>query len=556
MITNFTAAWKKILYITCIIFLHACANTSEPVPVPQWTSYEITIQSNKQYNNPYTETEVWAWFVNDKGDSLVRPVFWDGGNTWKLRFAPPDAGHTWYWQVYSSVEDEGFEKSGALRSVPYTGNNKLEQHGLLRMSEGKRNIIHADGTPMLLVGDTPWSIPFRATTEQVEEYAADRRKKGFNTALLIGVQPDKQAEGPEARNTVEGFARGFYDIPQGHLNQLNPSYFQTLDSIMSILHRHEIVPVFAPLTHGYGWKGKGSLGPTAAGEEYARYTKYLMARYGSSPALWLLSLDGHGNAPGVVPAGEILEKWDAYEQPTGLHYNPCDDFLATWAVNDSSHCYHYNRMHQGAAWLDFQWAQTGHDGKHLYHKVERMYDNKPVKAVMNGEPTYERMNEGTVGIGWWQGEDAWNQLMHGGTMGVVYGAVSVWQWKITPDEPGWEEWTNAPYNWKDALQFEGSRYVGCISRAFDGFDFKDMERRWDLTGNKLPLLAREGVFYISYLDKGGNISIKGIPENMPCYWFDPVKGEFHSEGSTGTAGSFTAPDSKQPWVFIAGVRKK
>lgn len=547
---------KLLLTISISIFFVESTYAQKKIVVPQWTSYEISVQSNKKYDNAYTDVDVWAWFVNNKGDSLVRPAFWDGGNTWKIRFAPPDAGENWRWHVYSSVNDKGFNKSGKLFSIAYKGDNKLVKHGLLRMSQGKRNIVYADGTSMLLVGDTPWSLPYRATTEQTKIYAADRQKKGFNTALLIAVQPDKKAEGSNSRNTVEGFVRGFDDIPEGHLNKLKPSYFKTLDSLINILHHHEIIPVFAPLAHGYGWKGKNSFGPTAPGDEYARFVKYLLARYGSKSACWLLSLDGHGNAPGVVPAGETLQKWDAYKQPTGLHYNPCDDFLATWAVNDSSHCYHYNRNHQDAAWLDFQWAQTGHDGLHLYHKVERMYGNKPTKAAMNGEPTYEKMNEGKNGLGWWQGEDAWNQLMHGGTMGVVYGAACLWQWKITADEPGWEEWTNAPYSWKDALNFEGAQYVGSISRAFESFDFKDMERRWDLTENNQPLLAKDGRFYISYLDKGGSVTIKTIPENFPYYWFDPVKGLFHSKGRTGTNKSFAAPNNKQPWVFIAGNKKE
>jgi len=38
-----------------------------------------------------------------------------------------------------------------------------------------------------------------------------------------------------------------------------------------------------------------------------------------------------------------------------------------------------------------------------------------IKACLNGEPTYEGMNAGENGLGWWQGEEAWNQLLHGGT---------------------------------------------------------------------------------------------------------------------------------------------
>jgi hypothetical protein len=39
------------------------------------------------------------------------------------------------------------------------------------MSPAKRNVVHADSTPFLVVGDTPWSIPFRATPAQVKVYA-------------------------------------------------------------------------------------------------------------------------------------------------------------------------------------------------------------------------------------------------------------------------------------------------------------------------------------------------------------------------------------------------
>lgn len=324
MIKKLITVWGKRACIACISFPLACNSTSETIiPVPQWTSYEISIHSEKEYANPYTDVNVWASFVNDKGDSLVRPAFWDGANTWKIRFAPPDTGQKWSWRIYASSDDTGFKKSGKLLSVPYNGKNGLVKHGLLRMSPGKRNIVYADGTPLLLVGDTPWSLPYRATTDQVKKYAADRQQKGFNTALLIAVQPDKKAQGPNARNVVEGFARGFDDIPEGHLNKLNPSYFQTLDSLISILHDHEILPVFAPLAHGYGWKGKNSLGPTAIGDEYARFVKYLLARYGSRPVCWLLSLDGHGDAPGVVPA----KCWK-----NGMLINNLQDYIITLAM--------------------------------------------------------------------------------------------------------------------------------------------------------------------------------------------------------------------------------
>jgi hypothetical protein len=518
----------------------------------QWTTYEITLQSDKTYSNGYTDVDVWAEFKNDNGQTLLRPAFWDGGNIWKIRFAPPDSEAAWTWKTFASKDDTGLVGiSGSLKSIAYTGNNRLYQHGLLKISPGKRNVVHADGTPFFVIGDTPWAIPFRAKNGQVEIYSADRQAKGFNTALLMSVQPDRYAEGPASRDSILGFARAFDDLSEGYLNKLRPEYFQQLDSLTSILIAHEIVPVYQPVFHGFGWKGKTVLGTTADPKEYARYCRYLVARYGSKPAFWLVSADGTGLDPGVKPGGEEIEKWDAYQQPTGIHYNPADDYLATWAKGDSSKCFHHNNSHQAEPWLDFQWAQTGHEGKHLPYKVTSMYDENPTKAVLIGEPTYEGMGGGKHGLGWWQGEEAWGNLMHGATMGVVYGAAGLWQWKLTTDEPGWDTWTDQSVNWQSALSLEGSKYPGYLKLALERYDFTDIEKRWDLTEDNKPLLAKEGKLYISYLPQGGQIKIKAVPTDLAYRWFDPVNGNFGADGKVPVDGVFSAPDNK-PWVLIIG----
>ena len=92
------------------------------------------------------------------------------------------------------------------------------------MSPGGRNVVHADGRPALVCGDTAWALPWRATPAQVTVYAADRHAKGFNAALLMTVQPDMDARGPQQRGADESFAIGFTDLVDGHINQLEPAY--------------------------------------------------------------------------------------------------------------------------------------------------------------------------------------------------------------------------------------------------------------------------------------------------------------------------------------------
>lgn len=422
---------KSLLLLFSLLAPCGILNAQKSLPqVPQWETYEITLYGTDSYENPYTDVEVWAIFTNEQNEVIKRPAFWDGSATWRVRFSPTDSSGKWQWRSFASnTADKGLHgQSGGLVSIPYSGDNPLLANGLLKMSPGYRNVMHHSGKSFLVVADTPWALPFRATREQAKIYAKDRRQKGFNTALMMTVQPDTEAKGPNERNTELGFKRGFRDLSEGHLNQMNVDYFQYYDGMIQILLENGIVPVYQPVFHGYGWKGKAVLGRTVNPKEYVRYVKYLLARYGSYPAIWLLGADHNGKDPGVKESGEMLQEWDSYAQPTGLHYNPCDDYLAEWAKpNDVREpCFHYNKTHHDKDWLDFQWAQTGHDNLHLYHKVQRMYENVPVKASANGEPTYEGMNAGRYGLGWWQGEEAWMNFMHGGTMGVVYGAASLW----------------------------------------------------------------------------------------------------------------------------------
>jgi hypothetical protein len=208
-----------------------------------------------------------------------------------------------------------------------------------------------------------------------------------------------------------------------------------------------------------------------------------------------------------------------------------------------------NRTHQASEWLDFQWCQTGHGGEHLLHKVALMYENKPTKAVANGEPTYEGIRDAMNGAGWWQGHEAWSQFLSGGTMGVVYGAGGLWNWKLLPDEEGWEAWANSDVSWKEAIDLPGARYVGYLGKALDGLDFIDIEKHAELAEGNL-CLAKPGKLFIVYLPEGGQVNIKDLPEQGIYKWFDPVDGKFISDGEIDISVSDFKSPIEGPSVLI------
>lgn len=536
------------------LIIFGCGKKETITEAPQWQEITLEFTSTAEYENPYTDVEMYAVFEHPDRGEMKRPAFWDGDKTWKIRFASPTESGVWTWKTFcDNPEDEGLHsKEGVVVSTSYTGDNDLIRHGLLTMSKGMRNVIHADGTPFLIVGDTPWALPWRATYEDVEEYASYREKQGFNTALLMSFCPDRTVEGPDERNTEEGFARAFKDIREGNINEPIIPYFQYMDSLLTILIDHGIVPVHQHIFNGFGWKGIEILGWDTDPEQSARYMKYLIARYGARLAIWLPGGDGDGRHPGIKEAGETTEIWDAYRQPCGLHYSPFDEVVPDWWDREEEYIPHLNKIHQEALWLDFQWCQTGHSGEHLFHKVEKMYGNKPVKAVANGEPTYEGIREPGNGSGWWQGHEAWGNLIHGGTMGVIYGAGGLWNWKITPDEEGWPDWANSKVSWKEAMKLSGSDYVGYVSKAIDGLDITDIQRveHEDLG----YYLKKQDETVIAYLPDGGTIDNIEMEQGLPYRWFDPKAGDFVFEGNIEAGqSSFTYP-AEGAAVLLIGRR--
>ncbi len=501
-----------------------------------WREVEIQLTAMRDYPNPYTDLDVWAEFTHENGLTVRRPAFWDGALSWALRFASPVASGRWAWRTFCSVDDPGLagHTGHILCETGPSPENRFYRHGFWRMSPGGRNLIHADGTAALLAADTAWALPWRATEEQCRTYAADRHSKGFNAALLMSAQPDMGARGPRDRSADEGFDVGFEDLAAGHINRLNPSYFQCLDRLLSILVEHEIVPVLQPVFQGYGWKGLGVAGTVVPPVEYARYCRYLVARYGARPAIYLVGADGSGYEPQVAAGGQEVERWDAYSQPTGIHYRPHAD----------------NCARQDAAWLDFQWCQTGHIGEHLPERVADMWRNLPVKAVANGEPTYEHIGKRGRAAGWWQGHEAWSNLCAGGTMGVVYGAGSLWQWRLHDDEPGHEAWCSAAGSgWREASDFEGSRYVGGVAKIVDGLPLADLAPDWKVTLGRRGLLVPDRLF-IGYVEDGGPLRLFGeaIPHRYRVV--DPRTGRVTGSGVRSQAEPEIPDSGGGPRVYI------
>jgi Protein of unknown function (DUF4038) len=179
-----------------------------------------------------------------------------------------------------------------------------------------------------------------------------------------------------------------------------------------------------------------------------------------------------------------------------------------------------------------------------------MARNTPEKAIANGEPTYENTGRTGHAAGWWQGHEAWVNLCVGATMGVVYGAGSLWQWKLHPDEPGQSDFFAAPgCGWREALDFEGSRFVGLVGRILDGLPLTGARPDWQHAAHPRGLFV-PGTLFLTYLTEGGNLRIRteGVPRRYRVV--DPRTGEVVAAGERESDLAPVPDPGGAPRVYI------
>ena len=126
-------------------------------------------------------------------------------------------------------------------------------------------------------------------------YAADRQAKGFNAVLLMTVQPDMRAVGPRDRTARRRLRRRLRGPAGGTHQPAEPR-------LLPVPRRADRHPAWSTTSSrccsrsstASAGRVSTSPGPVVPPDEYARYCRYLVARYGARPAIYLVGADGTG----------------------------------------------------------------------------------------------------------------------------------------------------------------------------------------------------------------------------------------------------------------------
>ncbi|MDZ4721542.1 MAG: DUF5060 domain-containing protein [Roseiflexaceae bacterium] len=60
--------------------------------IPKWSRFEVALISQQAYENPFQDADLKATFVSPSNQRVEVDGFWDGGNIWRIRFAPTELG--------------------------------------------------------------------------------------------------------------------------------------------------------------------------------------------------------------------------------------------------------------------------------------------------------------------------------------------------------------------------------------------------------------------------------------------------------------------------------
>jgi hypothetical protein len=409
---------------------------------------EWSLQAKKPRKNPWGEISVSAVMTGPDGTQKKFPLFWVGGDEWKLRVSVSRPGIYTLRTECSDQADTGLQGREAILVAEgiRQESNPLFLHGPVGVKKGK-GFFHEDGTPFFWFGDTWWmQMSDRVRWPQdFSTLAGDRAARGFTVAqVVLGFPGDLATDDPRTAN--EG------GLPwEKDLGRINPRYFDACDLRLQTIIRAGILPCILG-SWGYHLLTLGE-------ERMTSHWRYLVARYGAWPVAWslagetamsyYLSKDPAGDTEKLRAAwsrvSKAIRSFDPYERPLSAHPR-----RTSWDdLEDSSA-------------LDYLMLQPGHMRNALGIGVACIADARarfPNKPVVNAEPPYE----GHMGT---NGPDVqrfafWSSILSGAA-GFTYGAAGIFQ-ANDRDRPTGNRPDGGAFDaatWDEAIRFPGAPQLG------------------------------------------------------------------------------------------------
>jgi hypothetical protein len=423
----------------------------------------------------------------------------------------------------------------------------------LRVSENKRFLQTEEGKPFFWLGDTAWELFHRLTREDAGKYLKNRADKGFTVIQAVVLA---ELDGLHTPNP-------YGEIPLENDDPTKPreAYFQHVDFIIRKAEQLGLHIALLPTWGDKVFKSTWGKGPEIFHVDNAKaYGQWIGNRYKNQKnIIWVLGGDRNprnendvaiwrsmaaGIAAGVGGHDKALMTF--HPQPNSLE----DGGSSKWFHNDE--------------WLDLNMFQTGHCRENnVWDRVQHVYNLKPVKPVLDGEPLYEDhpvcFNAADLGTS--SAYDvrklAWLDVF-AGAFGHTYGCHDIWQMYAPHREP-----VNGPhFPWYVAIDLPGSgqlKYLRQLIESRPVFDrVPDQGLITDpLNANDRIQATRGNDYIFIYSAQGKKFTVntnKISGKELLAHWYNPKNGEVKEVGKFAKKAQqdFTPPTSGygHDWVLI------
>jgi hypothetical protein len=413
----------------------------------------------------------------------------------------------------------------------------------LRVSPSRYHLEDGLGRPVLLHGDTAWSLIVGGSLDEALRYLDDRAAKGFTATIVNLVERHFAPDPPRTTDGIEPF------LVPGDFRTLNPAYLERAHAIVAGARERGILVLLAPAYLGYraphhpGW-----IGPEGWYEEVRASGVEALGLYGRAVGEAFADLDniiwvllGDRNPGEVLPHVEAMASGLRAVDPSKLftaHPHPGVKPLDIFPWLDVNQTYSYGIVHR---------------------RVLEDHLREPRRPNVLFESSYENEHYDSSLLqfrrqSWW--------ALLSGACGQFYGNNPVW---------------GAFAEWQGALDLPGTLEQVHVGRFFRERAWwllrPDVERRFLIAGHGeangldrcTAAVATDGSFAVAYLPVAREIvlDLTSLAEGrFEATWFDPRRGESRPAGWYRSAGRWPFfPPSEDDWVLtlerrVAGTTRE
>lgn len=447
-------------------------------------------------------------------------------------------------------------------SVNMSAAEKPWNHGALKVSGNHRFFCHEDGTPFFWLGDTGWLLPERLDRDEAAYYLRSTAADGYNVVQIQVINGVPTFNTYGAISHPDGWNMAAVDNNEGYGN------WDHLDYIVDQAEREGIYIGMVCI-----WGGLVKAGLMNV-DQAKIYGEFLAKRYGNRPnIIWIIGGDIQGNIK-TAEWDALAESIRALDSKHLMTFHPRGRTTSAGWFNKRD-------------WLDFNMFQSGHrrygqrmgnkdypipDGteEDVWMYVDSATVHRPLKPVLDGEPSYEDIPQGLHH----DYEPRWNDKdvrryaywsVFAGSCGHTYGHNAIMQF-VRPGINGAYFADGEKKPWWKALSDPGRRQMKHLKnlmlafpyyeRVTDSLIVKDNGIRYD------RLLATRGNDYLMVYNHSGRpmtLDLNRISGKEKHLWsMNPSDGSIRYLGKRKDGTVHIDPPAKagEDFIIIAIDSKK